>query len=59
MYVIPKNGIVIRDPDLKTHLPAEGREVPDTPFWHRRIMDGDVTVGKAPAPKTVAAEKSR
>lgn len=58
MYVIPKSGIVIRDPDLKTLVPAEGREVPDTQFWQRRIRDGDVTVGKAPATRTAAVEKA-
>ncbi len=59
MYVIPKNGIIIRDPDLKTLLPEEGREVPDTLFWQRRILDGDVTLGKIPASKPAAADKSR
>lgn len=58
MYVIPKNGIVIRDPDLKTHLPAEGRDVPDSLFWQRRISDGDVTIGKAPTSKLATSEKS-
>jgi hypothetical protein len=58
MYVIPKSGIVIRDPDLKTHLPSEGREVPDTLFWQRLIMDGDVTLGKAPTSKSTTSEKS-
>lgn len=51
MYVIPKEGMVIRDPDLKTHLPPEGRDVPDSPFWQRRILDGDVSIGKPPATK--------
>lgn len=49
MYVIPKPGLVIRDPDLKTLVPPEGREVPDAMYWQRLIMDGDVTVGKAPS----------
>lgn len=45
MFVIPKTGFVIRDPDLKTILPPEGREVPDTLFWQRRLRDGDVIAG--------------
>ena len=32
----------MRDPDSMVLLPAEGREVPDTLFWRRRLRDGDV-----------------
>lgn len=42
MKVKPAQGIKIRDPDLKDFLPEEGRDVPDSPFWHRRVRDGDV-----------------
>jgi hypothetical protein len=59
MYVIPKSGILIRDPDLKTHIPPEGREVPDSLFWQRRINDGDVTVGKAPTSKSSASAPAK
>lgn len=48
MYVKPAPGLVIRDPDLKDLLPEEGREVPETDYWHRRVRDGDV-VQEAPA----------
>jgi hypothetical protein len=49
MYVKAAPGLVIRDPDLKDFLPEEGREVPDTDYWHRRVRDKDVIVC-APAP---------
>ena len=38
----PKPGFKVFDPQLKDYLPAEGRTVPPTPFWHRRLQDGDV-----------------
>lgn len=45
----------VRDPDLRDILPAEGREVPETPYWHRRLRDGDVLPA---TPPTVAAEEN-
>ena len=51
MYVTPAPGLTIPDPDLQDVLPATGREVPDTPYWQRRIFDRDVLV------KAAAAEK--
>lgn len=44
MYVKPAAGLVIRDPDLKDMLPEEGREVPETGYWNRRVRDGDVVI---------------
>lgn len=32
----------IRDPVTKRHLPAEGGEVPETSFWVRRVMSGEL-----------------
>jgi hypothetical protein len=48
MYVKTAPGIKIRDPDLMDFIPEEGREVPNTDFWNRRLRDGDVISG-APA----------
>jgi len=42
MYVKPAAGLKIRDPDLHDFLPEEGREVPDSGYWQRRLRDGDV-----------------
>lgn len=35
---------IVRDPHTKRPLPAEGDDVPDTSFWHRRLRDGDVVL---------------
>lgn len=44
-------GAVIRDPHTKRPLPAEGREVPDTAFWRRRLLAGEVVrIGPAAQP---------
>jgi hypothetical protein len=43
MFVKPKSGLKVRDPDRKDYLPTEGREVPPSLYWTRRVRDGDVT----------------
>ncbi|WP_145521163.1 DUF2635 domain-containing protein [Yersinia mollaretii] len=42
MFVKPTAGRSVRDPVKGTLLPEFGAEVPNSPFWHRRIHDGDV-----------------
>jgi hypothetical protein len=42
MFVKPAEGLVIPDPDRHDMLPADGREVPASDFWMRRLRDGDV-----------------
>ena len=49
MYIRPKEGLVIPDLDRGDVLPAEGRDVPVTDFWLRRLRDGDVIPADAPA----------
>lgn len=41
-FLIPKAGLVVRDPDNAQPLPPEGAEKPQTAYWFRRLMDGDV-----------------
>ena len=55
MYVIPAQGLTIVDPDLKDRLPAEGREVPESGYWRRRIAEGSVIDGQPPKPASVSA----
>ena len=50
MYVQAAPGLRIIDPDLKDALPAEGREVPDTFYWHRLLATGDVVSATPPEP---------
>ncbi len=43
------NGLMrIPDPDRRDFLPDEGREVPQTDYWTRRLRDGDVVLGESP-----------
>lgn len=49
MHVKPAPGLSIRDPDLMDLLPEEGREVPDSTYWIRRLRDGDVVSVQAKA----------
>ena len=44
MFVKPSEGLSIRDPDLLDLLPDEGREVPESDYWNRRVRDGDVVI---------------
>ena len=44
MFVKPAAGLTIRDPDLGGYLPATGRDVPNTEYWHRRLFDRDVEI---------------
>lgn len=55
MFVKPKEGLRVPDPDRGDTLPTDGREVPQTQYWQRRITDGDVI--EADAPQTVATEE--
>jgi hypothetical protein len=55
MRVKPAPGRKVRDPRSMQFLPEAGREVPDQPFWRRRIRDGDVIEEKAAAAKPAPA----
>lgn len=56
MKVKPVAGRLVRDPLTMQPLPEDGREVPDNPFWRRRIRDGDVTVEDAHPPRAARRE---
>ncbi|CQJ56520.1 putative bacteriophage protein [Yersinia intermedia] len=53
MHVIPKDGRSVPDPVRGGFLPAEGRNVDENIYWHRRIASGEVTV-KAAEPEETA-----
>jgi hypothetical protein len=50
MYIKPRHvqthdGLVLAnvyDPERKDRLPPEGRDVPDTPYWRRRMNEGAI-----------------
>ncbi|PWC74056.1 DUF2635 domain-containing protein [Azospirillum sp. TSH64] len=58
MFVKPKPGLQIRDPDLRDFLPDAGRDVPETPYWTRLLnVFGDVVpADQTAAPPPVAEE---
>ncbi|MBN6775529.1 DUF2635 domain-containing protein [Pseudomonas granadensis] len=47
--VLPAAGRVVPDPEAGDLLPPEGREVPDSAWWRRRLTDGDITLKTATA----------
>lgn len=51
MFVKPATGLQVRDPDLLDLIPEAGREVPETDYWIRRVIDGDVVEVKAKGSK--------
>ncbi|MEX0732843.1 MAG: DUF2635 domain-containing protein [Aquisalimonadaceae bacterium] len=54
-YLKPgRAGLQVRQTDGRV-LPTEGKRVALTPYWRRRIADGDVVVGSAPAKRKAAA----
>lgn len=50
--VYPVEGRMVLDPLSGALIPAEGKEVPMTQFWNRRLIAGDVTLTKPSAKKT-------
>lgn len=56
-FLIPKRGLVVRDPLTLSPLPAEGATVRVTTYWTRRINAKDVTEGRAPSKTTKPAAK--
>jgi Protein of unknown function (DUF2635) len=56
MRVKPAEGRAVLDPHTFRPLPAEGRNVPDSTFWRRRLRDKDVVlVEDAPEPQPLDA----
>ena len=42
MLVRPAPGCAVRDPFTRALLPEAGADVPETDFWLRRLLQGDV-----------------
>ncbi|HHY9105246.1 TPA: DUF2635 domain-containing protein [Escherichia coli] len=60
IFIKPAPGRLIRDPDTMCPLAQEGEEKPFTPFWCRRLDDGDVIQAEkaAEAAPVVSADAS-
>lgn len=44
--VVPADGLLVRDPATKLHLPPEGADVERCSYWVRRRQRGEVTFGE-------------
>lgn len=44
MFVKPAPGRTVPDPDRGGLLPDDGRDVPESTYWLRRVSDNDVIV---------------
>lgn len=53
MYVKPRTGLSLLNPETYRPLPPEGEQVSDEfkSFWLRRQTDGDVEISEGPAPE--------
>lgn len=53
MYIKPNRPTP--DPELGGYVPDDGRNVEHTPYWLRRVRDGDVSEADPPTPPPAAA----
>ena len=44
IFLVPRTGIIVRDPATNQCLPPEGMEIERSSYWIRRIKDGDVSI---------------
>lgn len=51
VHMVPRSGLLIRNPETGRYLPAEGEEVEHGPFWIRRIADGDASIRSEAKPR--------
>ena len=58
MFVRPAEGRAVRRPDTKRLLAKDGETVPDTAFWLRAVMRGDVEEGAPAKEAEVVSEVS-
>lgn len=59
IYLIPKTGLKVPDPDLNDRLPPEGREVANSTYWRRRLKAKEVAIGQAPAATETKAKSHK
>jgi hypothetical protein len=44
MFVKPTKGRSVHDPARGDLLPEEGRNVDESQYWYRRVIDGDIKI---------------
>ncbi|EBS3225069.1 hypothetical protein DSR35_05670 [Salmonella enterica subsp. enterica serovar Newport] len=57
-FIKPAPGRMVRDPDTLEFLKPGGEEKPFTPYWCRRLDDGDVTEFNEAQPVTAGKAKA-
>lgn len=57
LFIKPAPGRAVRDPDTLEFLQPEGEEKPFTPYWCRRLDDGDVAEFAQNAAPALTPEK--
>ncbi len=57
LSVKPAEGRLVRDPETYEPIPAEGAKVPRTPYWIRRLADGDVIETKGTGSRRSSSKK--
>ncbi len=55
----PADGLIVRDPHTGKPLSINGEKKPRTPYWLRRLRDGDVVDANAPKPKPASKNDSK
>lgn len=55
IFIVPAEGMKIRNPQTGKHLNAEGEKVVLSSYWSRCLLSGDVTKSK---PKPQAKDSS-
>ena len=62
-YLIPKEGLIVRDPHSFNPLPETGAYVDWNGnagrFWRRRVKQGDATIGKEPIKEIIEVEEPK
>ena len=64
MFIKPFPGLSIRDPDRGDRVPAEGRDVPESAYWRRRLAERSVVIVAAETaapemPSETASKRAR
>lgn len=53
IFVTPVAGRLVRHPETGDPLPKEGMSVVRSPYWLRRLKEGDVILGASATGKAV------
>ena len=56
MFVKPAEGVRCKDPLTFEVMPAEGRNVPRTGYWLKRLKKGEVVMAEKGVPKAAKVE---